>query len=242
MKNSEKESVEKAEERRVGFVSIISHQLRTPLSIVKGYLEGLITGDQGKLNPGQKEYLADALKINKETINLVNDYLEACQLDTGNIKVSPRLVQMENVVEEVVDQMVALAKSSNCEITFEKPKIKLPEVKVDLIKIRQVIQNILTNAIRYSPGAGNIAVKLEKKGNNIIFSCQDQGVGIPLEEQEHIFTRFFRGKNVLQFDTKGSGLGLYLVRLVIESSGGKVWFESKPKKGTTFYFSLPTKK
>ena len=234
-------AVKVKEEKRVGFVSIISHQLKTPLSIVKGYLEGLLTGDQGKINPGQKEYLKEALEINKETINLVNDYLKYCQLTTGNIEVNPKWTSLENVVDDVVKQMTPLAKSSNCEIDYKKPKGKLPKVYVDLIKIKQVIQNILTNAIRYIKRTGKIIVRIKREKNDIIFSCQDNGVGIPKSEQKEIFTRFFRGKNVISLDSRGSGLGLYLARLVIESSGGKIWFNSKEGKGTTFYFSLPYK-
>lgn len=235
-------SSQKAEEKRVGFVSIISHQLKTPLSIIKGYLEGLLTGDQGQLNSGQREYLTEALEINKETIDLVNDYLKYCQMDTGNIDVNPQWVSLEDVTEEVIEKMTPLAKSSNCEINYEKPKEKLPKVYVDLIKVKQVVQNILTNAIRYIKRAGRIIVKVKKSKNDIIFSCEDNGVGIPESEQKEIFTRFFRGKNVIKMDAHGSGLGLYLARVVIESSGGKIWFKSKENRGTKFYFSLPYQK
>lgn len=233
--------VKEAEEKRVGFVSIISHQLKTPLSIIKGYLEGLITGDQGQLNPGQREYLTEALEINKESIALVNDYLKYCQMDTGNIEVNPQWVSLEDVTEEVIKKMMPLAKSSNCEINYEKPREKLPKVYVDLIKVKQVVQNILTNAIRYIRRAGKIMVRIKKNKENIVFSCQDNGVGIPESEQKEIFTRFFRGKNVIKMDSHGAGLGLYLARVVIESSGGKIWFKSKENKGTNFYFSLPYK-
>jgi len=233
--------VREVEEKRVGFVSIISHQLKTPLSIIKGYLEGLITGDQGQLNPGQREYLTEALEINKETIALVNDYLKYCQMDTGNIEVNPQWVSLEDVAEEVIKKMTPLAKSSNCQINYEKPREKLPKVYVDLIKVKQVVQNILTNAIKYIRRAGKIIIRIKKNKGNIVFSCQDNGVGIPESEQKEIFTRFFRGKNVIKMDSHGAGLGLYLARVVIESSGGKIWFKSKENRGTNFYFSLPYK-
>lgn len=235
-------AVKEAEEKRVGFVSIISHQLKTPLSIIKGYLEGLLTGDQGKLKPGQREYLREALEINKETIELVNDYLKYCQLTTGNIVVNPKWISLEEVAEEVIEKMAPLARSSNCVIDYRRQKGKLPKVYVDLIKIKQVIQNILTNAIRYIRGSGRIIIEIQKGKKEIIFSCQDNGVGIPQSEQKEIFTRFFRGKNVINLDAHGSGLGLYLARLVTESSGGKIWYKSKEGKGTTFYFSLPYRK
>jgi len=236
-----KKSMQKEEEIRVGFVSIISHQLKTPLSIIKGYLEGLLTGDQGQINPGQREYLNEALEINKETIDLVNDYLKYCQMDTGNIEVNPQLISLEMVVDEVIKKIMPLAHSSNCAIEYKKPKEKLPNVYVDLIKIKQVVQNILTNAIRYIKRRGEIIVEIKKTKNDIIFSCRDNGVGIPDSEQREIFTRFFRGKNVLKMDSHGSGLGLYLARVVIESSGGEIWFKSKENHGTKFYFSLPIK-
>ena len=239
VKTIRKEEISKTEERRSSFISIISHQLRTPLSIIKGYLEGLLTGDQGELKAGQKEYLTDALKVNKETIDLVNDYLAAVRLDSEAMKVNPKPLDLTNLVEEEVKKLHSLAMAANCDLEFIKPDQDLPKVLADPIKIRQVIENILTNAIKYTAGHGQAIIKLTKEDNNIIFSCQDKGLGIPQDQQAEVFTKFFRAKNVLDKDTQGSGLGLYVAKIIIEALGGKTWIESKEGQGTKVSFSLP---
>jgi len=231
--------IKRTEERRASFVSIISHQLRTPLSITKGYLEGLVTGDKGELKPGQREYLSEALKVNKEIIDLVNDYLEIVNLDSDTLKISPQPLQLEELIEDEIKKFTQLASASNCELEFIKPKQPLPKVKADLIKVRQVIVNIISNAIKYSSGENRATIELKKEANMVVFSCQDRGVGIPEEQQEELFTKFFRAKNILHKDVKGSGLGLYLAKIIIESLGGNVWIESKEGKGTKVSFSLP---
>lgn len=234
-----KNEMKKMEDRRSAFVSIISHQLRTPLSVIKGYLEALSTGDQGQLNPGQKEYLDDALKINLETIKLVNDYLEFVRLDSEHIPVKPESMDLAKMVEDEVKKMSLLARAYNCELNYQSLGKPLSPVMADPIKIRQVIQNIIANAIKYSSGRGQAKVFLEEETDFIIFHCKDAGVGIPADQQPDIFTKFFRAKNVINKDTKGSGLGLYLAKMIVTALGGKIWLESVENRGTTVSFSLP---
>lgn len=233
----EKEEIKKMEERRSGFISIISHQLRTPLSIIKGYLEALSTGDLGQLSHDQEEYVAGALAINRDTIDLVNDYLKAVRLDTEMIEVHPAAVDLVAVVREEVKRLATLARASNCELVFHEPA-SFPKVKADSIKIKQVVENILTNAIKYSSGHGRAVIELKQQGNMAIFSCQDNGLGIPRGQQAELFTKFFRAQNILKKDTKGSGLGLYLNKKIIEALGGRIWIESEEGQGTTVYFQL----
>lgn len=235
----EKDEIKKMKQRRAGFISIVSHQLRTPLSVIKGYLEAVTGGDQGPLNDGQKEYLNDALKINRDTIKLVNDYMEAVQLDFGNIPVNPAATDLAAVVKEVVARLRILAKAYNCELKFLEPSDQLPLVTADPIKIKQVIENIIANAIKYTSGRGSAKIILKKENDHVIFECKDTGVGIPADQQPELFTRFFRAQNILQKDTKGSGLGLFFAKMIIKSLGGKIWVESTEGKGTTVFFRLP---
>ena len=235
----EKDETKKMEQRRSGFISIVSHQLRTPLSVIKGYLEAVTGGDQGPLNDGQKEYLDDALKISKDTIRLVNDYLDAVQLNTENIPVNPKSTDLVAITKEIVARLQILAKAYNCDLEFLEPFTELPLVVADPIKIQQVIENIVANAVKYISGRGSAKVTLKQKDNSVIFECRDTGVGIPADQQSQLFTRFFRAKNILQKDTKGSGLGLYFAKMIIEALGGKIWIRSIEGKGTTVSFQLP---
>ncbi|MFA5134903.1 MAG: HAMP domain-containing sensor histidine kinase [Patescibacteria group bacterium] len=232
-------SIKKMEERRSNFVSIISHQLRTPLSVIKGYLEGLVTGDQGAVSPGQKEYLDDALKVSRETIELVNDYLNIVKLDPEKMELNRQTVQLADIVRAEIDKMQTLARASNCTIELAEPPASLPPIQGDAIKLRQVVENILANAIKYTSGKGKVAVSLKDRDGSIVFSCRDNGVGIPDDEQEAIFTKFFRARNILHKNTTGSGLGLYLARVIVGAHGGEIWFQSKEGAGTTVYVSLP---
>ena len=234
------EEIKKTEERRSSFISIISHQLRTPLSIIRGYLEALVTGDQGKLNDGQREYLDEALKIDLDTIKLVNDYLKAVRLDTEEIVVKLEPLDLYAIVKMEVNKLAPLAKASNCELKLIEPSNNLPKVLADPIKIKQVIENILTNAIKYTDGKGQATISLSYQEGKVQFLSKDNGVGIPQGEQEEIFSKFYRGKNVIGKDTQGSGLGLYLAKMIIKALHGKIWLVSEENKGTSVYFQLPT--
>ncbi|MFH1207733.1 MAG: HAMP domain-containing sensor histidine kinase [Patescibacteria group bacterium] len=233
------EEIKKMEDRRSGFVSIISHQLRTPLSIIKGYIEALVTGDQGQLNDGQKEYLNDALAISQDSVNLVNDYLDAVKMDIEQMTLKKERVDFIQLVKIELNKLRPLALASNCEITFTPPAEQILNAPVDVIKIRQVIENILANAVKYSRGRGQASVSLEKKGGQAVFSCRDTGLGIPKDQQVELFTKFFRAKNIVHRNTKGSGLGLYLSKIIVEAHGGHIMVASQEGQGTTVQFTLP---
>ncbi|MDP2672096.1 MAG: HAMP domain-containing sensor histidine kinase [Candidatus Daviesbacteria bacterium] len=234
-----KNEIKKMEDRRSGFISIISHQLRTPLSVVKGYLESLAEGDVGKLEVAQQDYIDDALKINRETIVMVNNYLDAIRLDAKVIDVKPEEVNMVEITKEAVEKLKILARAYNCDLVFNQPTENISAASADKIKIKQVIENIIANALKYTSGKGSATISLEEKDGYIIFICQDTGIGIPADQQEELFTKFFRAKNVIHKDTKGSGLGLYFAKIIIESLGGKIWVESVENKGTKVSFKLP---
>ncbi len=221
-------------------VSIVSHQLKTPLSAIKGYLEVLLLGDLGKLNEGQKEYVGDVLENTNQMIELVKDILDVTKIEAGRMEFNPKPTNLTEVVEEVVKEFSFLAKAKNCKLSFELSD-GLPLLNIDPIKVKEVVSNLIANAINYNKRKGKVKTSLFKKRKNVVFCCKDTGVGITEKEKDKIFTKFYRSEKVMSMVTSGSGLGLFISKAIIEKSGGKMWFKSKLGKGSTFCFSLPIK-
>jgi len=222
------------------FISITSHQLRTPLSSIRWYAEMMLAGDTGKLNEKQTNFLNDLHESTITAVNLINNLLDVQRIEGGAMRVSLETVQLEENIEGVISTILPLAVASNAEITKNFGKELLPKVKADPKKLSQVFLNIISNAITYNIGKGEIIINLQKSGENIVFSCKDSGIGIPLEEQRNIFKKFFRASNTAGVGAPGSGIGLYICKVYVEEMKGKIWFESKGiNKGTTFYVSLP---
>lgn len=224
------------------FVSLASHQLRTPLSTVNWYAEMLLEGDVGKLNEQQQKYLEEVYRSNQRMVELVNALLDVASLELGTFIIDPEPTDvcklMENVIDEQKPQIDArkLRFSSSC-----AKNISLMQADPKLL--RMVMQNILSNAVKYTPEDGNIdfTITLANK-KNILLKISDTGYGIPKNQQGKIFTKLFRADNVRDKDTDGTGLGLYIVKSIIENSGGKIWFKSEggtENTGTTFFVSLP---
>ena len=220
-------------------VSIVAHQLKNPLSVLKGYLEVLLTEDFGKINEKQKEYLSDALENIGRMIKIVNYLLDVSRIEEGRYELKLEKVSLEKITQEVLRDFSSWAEASNCQITFKKPK-ELPQVLVDSLKIRQVIENLISNAIKFKPaGQGKIEITLEERGKNLLFSCKDDGVGIPEEDFKKVFTKFYRSEQAMELDPGGTGLGLYINKAIITLAGGKIWFKKNKDFGLTFYFTLP---
>lgn len=222
-------------------VSVIAHHMKNPIAIVKGYVEALLAGDCGDVNMAQKEYLNDALTNVKEMAKTINDLIDISRIEEGDYKLNIKPVSLEEVIFQVLSDFFHWAKASNCKIIFKKQK-KLPQVLTDPQKIKYVIENIISNAIKYNleHGVIEVSVSLKQTKKEILFSCKDNGIGIPGEDYKKVFTKFYRAEKALEVDPSGSGLGLYVNKAIIELSGGKIWFaKNKNGKGTTFYFSLP---
>jgi len=222
-------------------VSIVSHQLKTPLSVIKGYLEVLISEDLGKLNEQQKEYLRDTLENTQRMILLVKDLLDVSKIEEGRLEFKIKPSSLEKIVREAIKEFSPLTKAKNCTI-FLKVSGKIPPLNIDPMKIKQVITNILSNAIEYNDKKGEIYLTIKRKGNNVLFCCKDTGIGIPEREKKKVFTKFYRSERAIILATGGSGLGLFISKAIIKKSGGKIWFKSKEGKGSTFCFSLPVKR
>lgn len=227
--------------QKTEFISIASHQLRTPLSSIKWFVEMLLNGDTGKVNKQQADFLQEAAECNERMIKLVNDLLNVSRIEQERVAIQPQENDFLKLVKSVVREMRPLAKDKKTMIEIKAPKT-LNKIMFDDELIRQVIQNLLSNAIKYTPDKGKVVITVKKQKDYIECSVQDNGYGVPDDQHENIFQKFFRAKNVLAREAEGNGLGLYLAKAVVESSGGRIWFESEQMKGSTFYFTLPTKK
>lgn len=221
-------------------VSIIAHQLKSPLSVIKGYLEALISGECGKTNPLQKEYLADALENVERMKENIDDFLVVQRIEEGRYRVDLRPIALEEIIFKVLADFSPWARALNCQILFRKPE-KLPRAIGDPRGIREVIENLISNAMKYSRGKGlvEISIVLKEKDKKLAFSCKDNGIGIPKKDFKKVFSKFYRSEKAMETDPSGAGLGLYINKAIIELCGGKFWFSKNKGFGMTFYFSLP---
>lgn len=227
-------------ELRSEFVSIVSHQLRTPASAVKWYLETLIDNRRGNpINEWQSDKMHQAYQSNERMISLINDLLNVSRLDSGKFELHPKSVDLSKLIDEVKSELVHFASAHNVEIISHLPS-DLSPVTADSDKVREVILNLLTNAIKYNqPGHHEVIIAATVKDKMIEIAVQDQGIGIPKKGQAHIFEKFYRADNAVESQTEGSGLGLYIAREIIRLHGGDIWLTSEEGVGTTVYFNLP---
>ena len=223
------------------FVSLASHQLRTPLSTINWYVEMLLDEDAGVLNDEQKDYLKEVEVGNKRMVDLVNSLLNVSRIELGTFAVDPEKIDLINMTDSVIKELEPQIKQKKMKI-IKKYNEKIGKINLDQKLIRMVIQNLLTNAIKYTPKEGKVKVEIKKTDKELLMSISDNGYGIPKKQQKNIFMKMFRADNVKLRDTTGTGLGLYIVKSIIEqSAGGKIWFDSIENKGTTFYFTIPLK-
>lgn len=223
------------------FVSIASHQLRTPLTSVKGYISMVLEGDAGEITQQQRQLLQEAFTSSERMVHLIGDFLNVSRLQTGRFMVDRRLADLATIVEQEVEVMRQIADTHNIAITYKKPA-RFPQLYLDEAKIRQVIMNFIDNAIYYSPEHTKIVVALEIQDGDAVLRVSDQGIGVPPEVQQQLFTKFFRAENARRQRPDGTGIGLYLAKRVIDGHKGKLVFESQLDKGSTFGFRLPVKK
>ena len=224
-------------------ISIVAHSLKNPIAVIKGYLEALIGGDCGEINLRQKEYLGDALFNVKEMSKIIDNLIDASRIEAGEYRLNIQPVSLEEISFQVLSGFHQWAQAANCKIVFRKQK-ELPLVMADSVKTRKVIEGLISNAIKYNIGQGVIEVSLSLKvgKKEIIFSCKDNGVGIPKEDYKKVFTKFYRSVKAIEIDPSGSGLSLYIGKAIIELSGGKIWFQKNKNRGMVFSFSLPIAK
>lgn len=223
------------------FVSLASHQLRTPLSAIGWYSEMLLSGQAGRLNKDQKQYLNEVYHGNKRMVELVQVLLDISRMEMGTFVESPKLTNLKQIVKEVLEDNEQAEKTKQIHISTSFSS-KLPRIYIDQRLLSIVLGNLLSNAIRYSPNESRVTIRVSKKDNFILMKVIDEGCGIPKKQQGRVFERFFRADNIVKKVTEGTGLGLYLTKMIVERMKGKIWFESKENKGTTFYIEIPIKK
>jgi signal transduction histidine kinase len=199
----------------------------------------LINGDLGTLTVEQKTFLLKIHEGNERMIRFVNDLLSINRIETGRLEYNFTPINLQHVAESVLLDIYPLANKKQVSINFRGKGLKIPLVAADPEKIRVVFQNILENAVKYTGSGGHVTLELRNRGGEVLTTVNDDGIGMPKEEQKAIFTRFYRAPSAVKMQTEGSGLGLYLVKAIVEAHGGKVWFESDKGKGSTFYFSIP---
>lgn len=227
------------EKSKQDFIAIASHNLRTPVAAIYGYIDLLLRGDMGALNEKQATYLQRIKSNNQELEKLTEQLLQISILEVGKeINLFKQPTQIEVVISDIVEDMIPVAQTKGLTLTFQKPQTMLSMVNVDVEKIRGVILNLVDNAIKYTQ-KGNIVVTAEQTGDLISIAVKDSGVGIAKEELPKLFGKFYRSGNILVYNQIGVGLGLYLGRKIVELLGGTITVESVLGQGSTFTLKLP---
>ena len=219
------------------FVFLASHNLRTPLTVIKGYIE-IIQQDKTL----GEDILSQIKKIStstKELEEITETLLSLVSLEKGEEKFEKVAVDIGDMIKRICEGLNKKMTEKRVTFTFELPTEPLPRIKIDKNRIIQAFTGLIDNAIKFNKEGGQVVIKIEKKTKEVLVSIQDTGIGISKEEVSNIFKKFHRATDVLTYNYVGIGLGLYLTKLIIEAHRGKIWFESEPNKGTTFYVSLP---
>ena len=226
------------DEAKDEFISMASHQLRTPLTSIKGYISMLMEGDVGKVTNEQKHLLSEAFIGSERMVRLIGDFLNVSRLQTGKFVIDRRPVDLGKLVQEEIDSLEPTASARGLSFDFKRPK-NLPSISIDENKIQQVIMNFSDNALYYSKESSKIKVSLKVVDDCIEFTVKDTGIGVPEAQQDQLFTKFFRATNARKQRPDGTGVGLFLAKKVIDAHGGEILFTSKENKGSTFGFRLP---
>jgi signal transduction histidine kinase len=220
------------------FVSIASHQLRTPLSAIKWETEILLTKSKKGLSKKQLKDIENIYAINQRMIDLVNDLLDVARIDQDRLILRKQKFNFVEIVSGVVKEIIPKAKIRNIQIKVDEKK-DLPLAIGDEEKVRLVVENLLDNAVKYTNSGGKIAINISRDKKYLKFEIKDNGVGIPEEQIDRVFEKFFRSDNASRYQTEGTGLGLYIAKNIVEQTGGEIWFKSIENVGSVFGFSLP---
>jgi signal transduction histidine kinase len=218
------------------FISVISHELKTPVALIKGYA-GTLRREDAHWDEGTVRESGAVIEEEADRLTqLIDNLLDASRLQTGQMQLSRTSVRVDQLAARIVDKFRMQTDQHTFELSFTGD---FPTVQADEERLRQVLSNLISNAIKYSPDGGRIMVSGRADQDRIYVAVTDQGIGIPSGEQDRIFDRFYRIESALSRRTQGAGLGLYLVKSVVEAHGGFIWVSSDPGKGSTFVFTLP---
>ncbi len=232
------EQLRHLDETKDEFISMASHQLRTPLTSIKGYISMVLEGDMGKITPQQETVLKESFNSSERMVRLISDFLNVSRLQTGKFVIEKHPANLADVVEQEVSGLQVIAASHQMKLAYQAPT-NVPDINIDEGKIRQVIMNFVDNAIYYSRPDSTIIVTLEKKDDKVIFIVSDTGIGVPEAEQSKLFAKFFRATNARKQRPDGTGVGLFLAKKVVTAHGGTMIFSSAEGKGSKFGFMIP---
>ena len=225
-----------ADEIKSTFVSVISHELKTPVALIQGYAETLLRKDARWDPKTREESLEVILEESDRLHHLIDNLLDASRLEAGKLPLEKEPVALDALARRVAERFRTQTDAHQVNVAFPE---EFPVIEGDPTRLEQVLNNLLSNAIKYSPEGGPIDITGSAVSERVTVTVTDRGVGIPFEEQPHIFESFYRGSREYQQQTAGAGLGLYLAKAIVEAHGGEIWVESDPGEGAAFSFSLP---
>lgn len=232
-------SIETQSERiKSDFISIASHQLRTPLSSINIYTHMLGDGMAGTLNDRQRTFIETILLSVDRMNELINTLLNVTRIEAGGLTITYETVDVVNLLQQILAEIMPGLENKKLSLTVDIPDEPIILTSDNLL-LKEVFANLLTNAIKYTPPAGMVHISLSRNDTDALLSVSDSGIGIPQSAQAFIFSKFFRADNILQKEVSGTGLGLYLTKIIVEQLGGEVWFTSTEGVGSDFYVSLP---
>lgn len=223
------------------FVTLTSHQLRTPLTGIQWYVQDMLDGTTGKMSKPQREHLRDVERSTQRMIRLVDDLLRVSQIELGQVAANMSRVDLSLVARRAVDELAARAKLKGISVSLTGPR-SLPMAMADAAIARNVLTSLVANAIAFTPSGGEVAVRVARDKHSIRVSVSDTGIGVPANEQGQVFRRFFRASNAQTYTGEGTGLGLYIAKQLVGLSKGKIGFTSREGKGSTFWVSFPAVK
>lgn len=233
------EKLQEIDVMKSDFVSLVTHQLRTPLSGIRWSLSMLLEGEMGELTPEQKTYIMKTYENNNRLITLINDMLQADRIDSGTLQFRFMPTNVNTLTENILTEVSPVAAKNNIHIRYEAGS-DIPLLTIDPENMRIVLQNLIDNAVKYSKPNSEVFLSISKTKDGIEIIIQDHGIGIPKDHQANIFKRFFRAPNAVRTQTDGSGLGLYIVENIVKRHHGTISFTSEEGIGTTFFILLRT--
>jgi len=221
------------------FISIAAHQLRTPLSAIKWVLQLIIDEDVGAITDEQKELLQKGFDTNEKMISLVNDLLNVARIEEGRFDYVFESGNILSLTDRLIDELRVVAEEAGVKLEYEKPE-SVESFVFDAARLELSIQNLISNAIKYTPQGGTVRVVVSLEGTNLSITVSDTGVGIPERQLDRLFTKFFRAENVIKMQVTGTGLGLFIVKNIVARHGGTITVQSKENEGSTFTLTIPT--
>lgn len=227
------------EQMKLDFVSMAAHELRTPLTSIRGYLSLFLNENKNKFDATQSMFLNRVQFSTTQLLALIENLLSVSKIERGIFSVQTKSTDWVSLVKNTLEEFVGRANDKKITLTFEQPATSIGRVMVDPLRITEVITNLLANAINYTSEGGTVRVWLDEKDSSVITHIKDTGEGIPAEAITHLFKKFFRVSGVLEQGSKGTGLGLFIAKSIIDMHKGNIWVESELGKGSTFNFSVP---